>query len=163
MPNAISDWYIEIEKNSPDVIYSPFIYVCNMGCKVKDYFWMCHGKVYKTSFLRQYDIRESEQVKCIDDGYLNWQVFDLADNISLLINPTYVQIFTKGSVTCAIDFRKRAIKDVELAKELATKQISRFKDNPFVNYDAIYQNVKELIHSEEENYKNLLKRLDLNY
>lgn len=159
LPNAIDDWSQEIKTNSPEVIYSPFIYIWNIGCKVTDYFWMCHGKVYKTSFLRQYNIRESEQVKCIDDGYLNWQAFDLADNISLLTTPTYVQIYTRGSVTCAKDFSKRAIKDVELARKLAAEQISRFKDNPFENYEAVNCKVKELLCSQKEIYKKLTQNI----
>lgn len=157
LPNAINDWYQEIDKNGPEAIYSPFAYAWNNSCKVVDYFWMCHGKVYKTSFLRQYDIREHEQVKCIDDGYLNWQVFDLASTVSLLTKPTYVQIYTKGSITCAKDFSKKALKDTELAKQLAAKQISRFKDNPFDRYEEFYNKVRALIRAEAENYKKVIR------
>jgi hypothetical protein len=131
------------------------------GRQVKDYFWMCHGKVYKTSFLRQYDIRESEQVKCIDDGYLNWQAFDLAKSVSLLTVPTYVQIYTRGSVTDSKDFSKQAIEDVALAKKLAIKRISRFKDNPFDNYENYYSRVKELVVMYEEDNKRILR--DITY
>ena len=159
LPNAVDDWNQEIEKNSPDVIYSPFVYAWMGGCQVKDYFWMCHGKVYKTSFLRQYDIGEDEQVKCIDDGYLNWQAFDLANKISLLAVPTYIQIYTQGSVTCDRGFNKRAIKDVELAKKLATKQISRFKNNPFDQYDEFYDKVRELVKASEKDNKPMLRTI----
>lgn len=159
LPNAINDWREEIANNNPEVIYSPFIYAQHTGCKVVDYFWMCHGKVYKTLFLKQYDIRESEQVKCIDDGYLNWQAFDLASNISLLTVPTYVQIYTQGSVTCTRDFHKRAVTDVALAKKLAAEKISRFKNDPFANYDAIDYQVKELLCNETESHKKIIKEI----
>lgn len=159
LPNAIDDWNKEIEHNKPDAISSPFLYVWMCGSKVTDYFWMCHGKVYKTSFLRYYDIREDERVKYIDDGYLNWQVFDLAQKVSLLTAPTYVQIFTKGSVTDSREFRKAAAEDVAIAKKLAIKQISRFKDNPFDNYEKFYDKVRELVYMSEQDNKKLLKTI----
>ena len=159
LSNAIDDWNKEIKNNEPDVIYSPFIYVWMGGCQIKDYFWMCHGKVYKTSFLRQYDIRESEQVKCIDDGYLNWQAFDLAKKVSLLTAPTYVQIYTKGSVTDSKEFSKKAVEDVALAKKMASKQISRFKNNPFYNYEQFYSKVKELVRTSEKENEGILRSI----
>ena len=155
LPNAIEDWSQEIEKHHPEVIYSPFVYKWYHCCKVVDYFWQCHGKVYQTSFLKQYNICESEQVTCIDDGYLNWQAFDLANKVSLLSAPTYVQIRTRGSITCSRDFRKKVRQDTVLAKQLAKDKISQFKDNPFENYNAINNKVKELLYNESDKYKGI--------
>lgn len=159
LPNAIEDWSKDIDANKPDVIYSPFIYVWSKGYRISDHFWMCHGKVYKTSFLKQYDIRESEQVICIDDGYLNWQVFDLANNISILTMPTYIQINTKSSVTNTEKFKKNLHEDVKRAKDLAAKQIIRFIDCPFHRYQEMNLKIRQLVFKlNNNNNKELIQR-----
>ena len=154
LPNAVKDWNQEIKKNSPDVIYSPFVYDGPFsGCHIKDYFWMCHGKVYKTSFLKHYDIQEDESVKCIDDGYLNWQIFDLANKVSLLTTPTYIQICTLGSVTTQPNFSKKAAVDVDKARVLAAQKISRFIKNPFERYENFYKQIKAIVSDLEKDNK----------
>lgn len=138
LPNAVDIWLAEIEKSKPDVIYTPFFHATKEKIKLKtDGFFMCHGKVYSVGFLRKYDIRESEQVKCCDDSYLNWQVFDLAQKISLLMEPTYIYIETVGSVTNSASFRTESTQDFKRARSLVIKQIARFKENPLSNYRAI--------------------------
>lgn len=138
LPNAVDIWLREIKKSKPDVLFTPFYYATKDKIKLEtDGFFMCHGKVYSVDFLRRYDIRESEHVKCLDDSYLNWQVFDLATNISLLKEPTYIYIDTKDSVTKSDSFRKKSAQDFVLAHSLALKQISRFKENPLSNYRDI--------------------------
>ena len=90
LPNAIEDWNNEIEKNNPDVIATPVIYIKGRRPTIREEFWMCHGKVYKVSFLKEFDIREHESIKCFDDLYLNWQAFSLANNCSILSEPTAI-------------------------------------------------------------------------
>lgn len=159
LSNAVDDWNKDININNPDAIYSPFIYVWSTGYKVADSFWMCHGKVYNTSFLKQYDIGESEQVVCIDDGYLNWQVFDLAKNVSMLTIPTYIQIDTKNSVTNTMKFKQNLHEDVKRAKKLAVKQISQFKDKPLYNYEKLYQDARKMVFMLNKDNKELIQRV----
>lgn len=159
LPNAISDWCNEINNKAPDVIYSPFIYVQDNIWEVPNYFWLCHGKVYKRSFLEKYGIKESEEVKCCDDSFWNWQVFDLAQDISILSNPTYVQVQTNGSVTSSKNFRRNVLNDFQLAKQLAKNHISKFKDNPLLQYETINTEVKNLILREKENNEKFITRV----
>jgi glycosyltransferase involved in cell wall biosynthesis len=138
LPSAVDTWLKEIEGSRPDVIYTPFFYAARGKIRLQtDSLFMCHGKVYSIDFLRKYDIRESEKVECLDDSYLNWQVFDLAHHVSLLKEPTYIYIDTKDSVTKSDSFRKKSAQDFVLARSLALKQISRFKENPLSNYRDI--------------------------
>lgn len=91
LPNTVDVWLSEINKTGPEVIYSPFFFVNKEGISIRqDGFFMCHGKVYRVNFLKEYDIRESPEALCVDDAYLNWQVFDLAKRISILREPTLV-------------------------------------------------------------------------
>jgi glycosyltransferase involved in cell wall biosynthesis len=146
LPNAVDIWLKEIEKSKPDAICTPFFYAEREKIKLEVRgFFMCHGKVYNVDFLRKYDIRESEQVKCLDDSYLNWQVFDLARNVSLLKEPTYVYIETEGSVTKSVSFIRESACDVKRAYTLAKKQIARFKENPLSKYHEVDNKVMNIL------------------
>jgi glycosyltransferase involved in cell wall biosynthesis len=79
LPNAIDLWLNEINQTKPEVIYSPFFFFTKECISIRQNgFFMCHGKVYNVNFLKKYDICETPEVLCVDDAYLNWQVFDLA-------------------------------------------------------------------------------------
>lgn len=154
LPGAIDTWLTEIDRTSPEVIYSPFFYATGGEITLrKSTFAMCHGKAYNINFLRKYDIREHESVKCEDDIYLNWQVFDLAQNISLLREPTYVQIDTAGSVTNTREFRLRVLRDNIEARELAREKIARFRSEPFSNYYKVRKQAYTMLQIEEPKYR----------
>ena len=156
LPNAVQIWLMEIEKSKPDVIYTPFFSINKNIINIKrDSLFMCHGKVYNTDFMRKYDIRESVDVKCNDDSYLNWQAFDLATNVSLLNEPTYLWINTPNSVTHKDFFTIRAIDEFQYAKNLAKNQIMRFKENPLSNYNTINTQVYKILNQNNEKYKTI--------
>lgn len=159
LPNTVDVWLAEIEREKPDVIYSPFLFEKDGKIRVKHCFFMCHGKVYCVGFLRKYDIGEAEEIKCCDDSYLNWQAFDLANDVSLLKIPTYIQIKTNGSLTDSLQFYADSINDGTIAKQLAIEKIARYKHNPLSNYEAIRQKVDKLIYDEAKNHQNIIKEL----
>lgn len=166
LPNAVEDWMKEIEQTNPEVIYSPFFYIRDENSPISiryDTLCMCHGKVYNTEFLRKYDIQEAEEVKCIDDVYFNWQVFDLATNVSLLKIPTHIQINTTDSITHTKRFLSQVIPDHGLARKLAIQKILRFKADPMCNYKAIEKKIKILLRQEAENHKKIINKISQEY
>lgn len=160
LPNAVSDWLSEIDKNAPEVIYTPFINMKN-NILLKSYstLFMTHGKVYNVDFLRKYDIRESEQIKCNDDSYFNYQVFDLATNISILKNITHIYISTDGSITNSSGFLKQAFLENNLVTILVRQQISRFKDNPLQQYNRIQRQVNQMLFEEREYFTQQMEEI----
>ena len=160
LPNAIATWLQEIQRTEPEVIYSPFFFVTKDRITVRqDGFFMCHGKVYNVDFLRKYDICESQQVLCIDDAYLNWQAFDLAQSIVLMREPTHLQIDTSGSITHSIKFLRNVFFDSLRAQRLACEKISRFKENPLKNFYVISSRVRAMLKEEESNHKLLMDQI----
>lgn len=154
LPDAMDTWLEEIHRSGPEAIYSPFFFAIGGEITLrKGAFGMCHGKVYNVNFLRKYDIREHKSVKCDDDAYLNWQVFDLAQNISLLREPTYVQIDTAGSVTHTREFCLNMWRDSAEAGTLAQEKIARFKSNPFSDYYKVRKQAYAMCQLEEPNYR----------
>ncbi len=117
---------------------------------------MCHGKVYNVDFLRKYDIRETPEVVCIDDGYFNWQVFDLAKTITFMPEPTHAQINTKGSITHTSRFFRNLLSDIPRASKLAREKIIRYKDNPFDEFSTIQKRIKEMLQQNEAYYNSLI-------
>ena len=160
LPNAIDNWLVEINKNQPNVICSPFLYRDKNILDIKEYqMFMTHGKVYNTHFLRKYDIRESEQVKCNDDIYLNWQVFDLAENISLLKTFTNIYYIREDSVSHSKGFTFWATVEIRKAENLAKQQILRFKDNPLQQYNRIQRQVDKMLFEEREYFTQQIEEI----
>lgn len=160
LPNAVEDWSTEIEKNNPDIIATPIIYVRGRHPVVRKEFWMCHGKVYKVSFLREFDIREHADVKCFDDLYLNWQAFSLTKNFSILTEPTAVQIFTDGSVTCQTGFKEQAKREFPTAKRMAFEKIARFHNNGFYWYAIAELRARLMC---KKNFQQILRKLNFEH
>jgi glycosyltransferase involved in cell wall biosynthesis len=164
LPNAVNLWLDEIRKTKPDMIYSPFFFVTKDSILIRqDDLLMCHGKVYNVNFLKKYDIGESPEVLCIDDAYLNWQAFDLAQSVSILKQPTHVQIDTKGSITHTKKFLSNLFFDLPRARRLACNKIGRFKENPFENFCTINHRVKSMLKEEEANHKTIMDKILNNY
>ena len=160
LPNAIDIWLSEIEQTKPDIIYSPFFFVNKNGIIVRnDGLCMCHGKVYSVSFLHKYDIGESPKVLCIDDAYLNWQAFDLADKISILRDPTHVQIDTAGSITHTKKFLRNLLLDSPRANKLASDKIKRFRDRPFERFNIIKNKVQLMLKEEAYNHQRAMNKI----
>ena len=145
LPEAVDIWTREIKKSNPEVIYSPWLF--DDGKRIfKTSFYplhMCHGKVYNVEFLKKYNIGESEIIKCNDDLYLNLQVFDLANNVSILSEYTYVYIDNVNSVTHQDGFTTRGNQERQIALDLASKHISLFKDNPLEKYLELERKLRE--------------------
>lgn len=162
LPNAIDVWTTEIHRAEPDVICSQFLFASKENIVLRDNgLTMCHGKVYSVDFLRKYDIGESPDVTCVDDAYLNWQAFDLAQNISVLPDITHIQINTQGSITHTQRFLFNLIQDSCNAKRLAVEHISRFKDNPLSNFNAIKRQVEIMLKAEAEIHKKFIDTVDM--
>lgn len=160
LPNAINDWLAEINRNQPDVICSPFLYSKQNTLDVKtDGFFMTHGKVYNTNFLQKYDIRESDQVRCNDDIYLNWQVFDLAEKISLLKTFTNIYYIREDSVSHSKGFTFWATVEIRKAENLAKQQILRFKDNPLQQYNRIQKQFEQMLFEEREYFTQQIEKI----
>lgn len=139
LPNAIDMWIHEIENSHPEVLYSRWFK--KWGSRIlkgTSYpLHMCHGKVYNVEFLKKYNIGESEEIKCNDDLYLNLQAFDLATNIAIVNEPTYIYINNKNSVTHQDGFAERGAREREIAISMASNHIRLFKDNPLEQYKRL--------------------------
>lgn len=160
LPNAVEDWLKVINQQQPDVIYSPFCEFYKNRFRIKNNgFFMTHGKVYNVDFLRKYDIRESEQVKCNDDIYLNWQVFDLASDIYLLRTLTNVYIIREDSVSNSKGFTFWATVEFKKVENLAKQQISRFKNIPLLQYREIGKQVDYLLFEDRENHEKQIEEI----
>lgn len=162
LPNAINNWLTAIDGNKHDAIVSPF---CSLRPQ-RDHisikhsgFFMTHGKVYSTAFLRKYDIRESEQVKCNDDVYLNWQVFDLTDNICFLDSISHVYTERPDSISKSKLFIFRATMEIKQAENLAKQQILRFKDNPLEQYNRIQKQFEQMLFEEREYFTQQIEEI----
>jgi glycosyltransferase involved in cell wall biosynthesis len=144
LPNAIDTWLHEIENKRPEVLYSRWF--AKWGSRIlKGAFYplhMCHGKVYSVEFLKKYNIAESEAVKCNDDLYLNLQAFDLATNISIVNEPTYIYINNKNSVTHQDGFAERGAREREMVISMASNHIKLFKDNPLEQYKRLEESLR---------------------
>lgn len=161
LPDAVGIWLSEIDKSKPDFIYSQPLYKSPKRLEIlyERCIFLCHGKVYNTEFLRKYDIHESERVKYCDDSYLNWQVLDLAENISFLKEATYLQFETEGSITSRPMFESLAYFDGVMAKQLAKQQILRFKDNPLEQYEKIRKQVDKLLFNNREYHQKQIEEI----
>lgn len=162
LPEAVDIWLTEIDKSKPDFIYSQSLYKSPKQLTIlyERCIFICHGKVYNTKFLRKYDIRESESVKYCDDSYLNWQVLDLADNVSLLKEATYLQFETAGSITSNPNFLFMASIDGYTARRLAIKQISRFKEDPLNRYNEIRKRLDIFLKENQEYHNGVITQLE---
>lgn len=160
LPGAIDTWLKEIDRTSPEVIYSPFFFVAKDRILVKkDGIFMCHAKVYSVDFLKKYDIREHPEVLCVDDGYLNWQVFDLAKSVSILREPAHAYINTAGSITHSTKFLRNLLSDSPKAKKLACEKIRRFKNDPLKKFFEVNQSIQTMLTEEESNHKLLMDKI----
>lgn len=153
LPGAIDTWLKEIYRITPEVICSPFFFATKDRMLVKkDGIFMCHAKVYSVDFLKKYDIREHQDVLCIDDAYLNWQVFDLAKSVSILREPAHVYINTSGSITHTVKFLKNLFVDSHRANKLACEKIGRFKGDPLEKFAEVDQSIRAMLKEEEPNH-----------
>lgn len=145
LPDAVDIWTREIEKNHPEVIFS--LYIHKKDNETLTYtatpLHVCHGKVYNMEFLRQYNIRESEAVKCADDLYLNLQAFDLANKVSILFECTYIYVDNINSVTHQEGFTTRGAKEIQIIPDIVSEHISLFKGCPLKNYKALERKIRK--------------------
>ena len=153
----------EIELSQPDVIITPFVYLEEKPSMINLPVNMiaCHGKVYKSEFLKKYAIREPEAVKYVEDTYLNWVVFTLAEKISMLKDIVYMQIKTAGSVTSKKEWIKNSFIDLRRSRFLAIRYVLKFKKNLKQNYEPIENKFAQLLLEEAENHKNFINNIIL--
>lgn len=164
LPNAVDDWLACIDKNDFDVVVSP---VCSFFQQEKYFnikymgFFMMHGKVYKTSFLHKYNIKESDRVKCNDDLYFNWQVFDLTNNIYFLNNICHIYIERPDSISKSMSFLLKSGSEMNMIINLAKARLCRFKSNPLEQYKEIQKQYEEFLYTERKNLRNQIKQLNI--
>ena len=160
-PNAVEVWKKEIELSKPDVIITPFAYLKEKSITINPSLNMCHGKVYKSEFLKEYNIREHKDIKCVEDVYLNLIVFTLAKKVSMLKEIVYMQIKTEGSVTTNKEWIKNSFNDIRRASFLAILYVLKFKKNLKQSYELIENKFAQMLFKEAENHKNFINNIIL--
>lgn len=103
MPQAIEVLSREANLKKPDLLISSFIqqnkYGIDKVVKAENGFTWLHGKVYKSKFLKENNIRFSEGLRLNEDGSFNTKVLGMTDNIYKIPTITVLWIDNKNSLT----------------------------------------------------------------
>lgn len=65
---------------------------------IKDGYTWCHGKLYKTEYIKKYNIKNQESIMCTDDGYFNAICAELTTPHLIPIT-TMIWVDNKKSIT----------------------------------------------------------------
>ena len=162
-PNAVEVWKKEIELSQPDIIMTPVVYAADTTDLLKPATNMiaCHGKAYKTEFLKKYAIRIHNDVKCVEDVYLNLVALSLAENVSILKDIIYMQIDTASSITHTKKWRDESFRDMRRAIFLAIRYVVRFKKNLKENYEQVANKFVQMLDDEAENHQKFINNIIL--
>lgn len=119
MPRAIEVLYREAKKGNYDVLASSFIREdydgsgYNMDPEKTPCTW-CHGKIYKTSYLKENNIRFLEDAPLNEDAYFNLVAWNGARAKGYTKETTYLWRYNKNSLTRKENQEKTFIKSSEL-------------------------------------------------
>lgn len=103
-PNAVQDMYKTAKAKLAQVLYSPIIQEDlktqkdNIIDNNQNWVWT-HGKCYSLHFLKQNNIRFSENVRYNEDGNFNFQVKEIVDKIIYIQSPCYRWRDNQESIT----------------------------------------------------------------
>jgi glycosyltransferase involved in cell wall biosynthesis len=108
MPYTIETW-INMALTNPeyDIFHSHFYEqnkIDNDSALIlhKNGFTWCHGKLYKTEFLKKWNIRNLPEVKYSDDSFFNSMCTELG-SMTIIPIPTYIWINNPDSITRSKD------------------------------------------------------------
>lgn len=122
----------------------------------KDGFPWCHGKLYKTSFLRKWGIRNLPEVKYSDDNFFNSICVELGVFGEIPV-PLYLWANNQDSITRSPEslFNRYAVGDFVHAMRLSvqfvkSKGVERLKyiDNTVANIERIIGNADDYAKNE---------------
>jgi hypothetical protein len=106
MPYTVETWAnMAISNPEYDIFHSYFYEQENINSNPalilhKDGFTWCHGKLYKTEFIRKWNIRNLPEVKYSDDSFFNSMCTELG-SMGIIPMPLYIWINNSDSITRA--------------------------------------------------------------
>lgn len=103
MPYTIEIFNRESQKTQADILYAPFIQHNKYGITriidIENANTWVHGKLYRTSFLKENNIAFSKKLRYNEDAYFNTVALNLANNIKRIDLPMVLWVDNKNSVT----------------------------------------------------------------
>ena len=123
----------------------------------------CHGKLYKTSFVRKFDIRNSPEVKWADDSFFNVMCMELGNCGEIKI-PMYLWLNNPNSVTRAggkpffADFVHAMLLATRFVKTKGIKEL----DFTILGLTEIQRNFARIDEASLKEYEELLKEFPPN-
>jgi glycosyltransferase involved in cell wall biosynthesis len=106
MPYTVETWAsMAISNPEYDIFHSYFYEQENINSNPalilhKDGFTWCHGKLYKTEFIRKWNIKNLPEVKYSDDSFFNSMCTELG-SMGIIPMPLYIWINNSDSITRA--------------------------------------------------------------
>lgn len=107
----------------------------SISLKTDGYTW-CHGKLYKVSNIRKYDIRNNPEIKYMDDSFFNSMCTELG-NVMTICSPLYIWMNNSSSATrdgrmskdaCRYDFIHGMILSTEFVYSKGVKTIKHMSN-----------------------------------
>lgn len=104
MPRAIEIFNREMKKNNYDIIQASFI---RENPKANDIIMSCndnvltwfHGKVYRTSFIREKQLQFLPNLRADEDAHFNAVAWNITDNKGLISEVLYLWRWNENSIT----------------------------------------------------------------
>ena len=133
MPYTVEMWHKAIcDVPNADIFHSHFLEQTETVLRLKkDGFTFCHGKLYKVSFIKKYDIRNSREIKYMDDSFFNSMCTELGD-VAIIGVPMYIWMNNRDSITrsgkmtsdaCRYDFIRGIILSTQFVYSKGVKTI----------------------------------------
>lgn len=160
MPYTVETWKCAVNASSEvDMFHSHFFEqkhssgVSNIRLLKNGFPW-CHGKLYKVSFIRHWNIRNLPEIKCSDDNYFNSICAELG-NIAAIPIPMYLWADNPDSITRKSDgsFNREAAGDFVHAMRLVVKFIKSKGINKFKYMDNTINNIRMIIDTVDSDVK----------
>lgn len=137
MPYTVEMWHKAIyDVPNADIFHSHFLEETETVLKLKkDGFTFCHGKLYKVSFIRKYNIRNSREIKYMDDSFFNSMCTELG-NVAVIGMPMYIWMNNRDSITrngkmtsdaCRYDFIHGIILSTQFVRSKGVKTIKHME------------------------------------
>lgn len=137
MPRAVEVLYREAKRKDADIVHSDFISEDN--CGIGEYLksenisvvW-CHNKIYKAKYLKDKNIRFSEEIRLNEDSYFNFVAVNCTKKNFRVAEPTYIWRANPNSITrteSKQEFFKKSWEQYVLSQILGIKKILDIVDN----------------------------------
>lgn len=141
MPYTVEMWHNSIIRSPNTDIFHSYFYeqipdngITALDLKTEGYTWF-HGKLYKVSFIKKYDIRFVPDVIYMDDSFFNSICTELG-SMAIIHIPMYIWINNENSLTrngrmtkdaCRYDFIHGLILSTEFLYSKGVKNIKHMK------------------------------------